>query len=217
MKMLNKRKTSNVLILINLALALFIIVRAGSADIEPIGRLASPLAITVLDQPAPVFSDTLILNDFEKINDMMNMYDQGGEYTLDLSGDHHTHGNSALLIDKELESNIELATVHFPRQWKGYVALELDVYNDSDNGGTVWIRVGSQYDARRFYDRSQKFAKAYPLTPGENTISIPIHDIAEAFGKLPLRKSLHFNFPAGEGKQIYLDFMRLVRHDGTGK
>lgn len=215
--MLSNRQTSYVLLLINLALVLFIIVRSGSADIEPKGRLKNPLTITVLDQPERILPDTLVLNDFEKTNDMMNMYDQGGEYRLSLEENHHTHGRSALLIDRKAGSNIELAAVHFPRYWKGYKALQLDIYNDSERDEALWIRVGNQYDARRFYQRSQKFARSFLLAPGENTISIPIKDIADAFGTLPLRKSLHFNIPAGDGERFFLDFMRLVRYDGTGK
>jgi hypothetical protein len=213
--MLSKRRTTNILLLINLALVLFIAIRAGSVDFEPAARATEPLTIRILDQSSPAWPDTLVLNDFEKTNDVMNMYDQGGEYSLLMSSDHVTHLNSSLMIDKVRESNIELATIHFPRQWNGYSALELDIYNDSDENGTLWVRVGSQYDARRFYPKSQKYARAFIISPGSNTVSIPVRDIAKAFGSLPKRKSIHLNIPANGGRQFYLDFLRLVRHDGT--
>jgi hypothetical protein len=148
---------------------------------------------------------------------MMNMYDQGGEYSLSLSAERPTHGISSLLLNKELESNIELATVHFPRQWKSYDILELDIYNDSDDDGALWFRIGSQYDARKFYVRSQKYAEEFLLRPGANTISIPVRDVVEAFGKLPHRRSIHLNFPSGGGQRYFLDFLRMVRHDSSNQ
>jgi len=211
--MLEKRRITYILLLINLALVLFIIVRSGSDKVDIKTRTADPLTIRLLDQPPPAHPDTLILNDFEKTNDRTNMYDQGGKYTLALSPDHVTHGRSSLLINKKSESNIELATVHFPRQWNSYKTLELDIFNDSDKPGTLWIRLGSQYDARKFYVKSQKFSRDFVLKPGENTIVIPIHDMAKPFGRLPKRKSLHFNFPAGDGGRYYLDYLRVVDHD----
>ena len=211
--MLEKRKTTHVLLLINLVLVLFIIIRSGSESVEPRARAAVPLTVRILDQPPPARPDTLMLNDFEKANDRMNMYDQGGEYSLELSSLHATHGKSSLLLIKEPSSNMELATVHFPRQWNLYDALELDVFNASDIAGTLWIRVGSQFDARRFYVKSQKFSRAFVLGPGANTIVIPVADIAAAFGRLPQRKSLHFNFTAGDGGRYFLDYLRMVSHD----
>lgn len=211
--MFEKRRTTHILLLINLALVLFIIVRSGSESIASRSLATGPLTIRILEQPSPVDPDTLILNDFEKANDRMNMYDQGGKYTLDLSPDRATHGQSSLRLIKEPDSNMELATVHFPRQWNRYSTLELDVFNDSGKNGTLWIRVGSQYDARKFYVRSQKFSRSFVLEPGANTIVIPIPDISEAFGRLPARKSLHFNLTAGDGGRYFIDYLRLVHHD----
>ena len=215
--MLDKRTTSYVLLIITFALILFVGFRSGSADIASRTRASSPLSIRVLDQPPLRQPDTLILNDYEKLNDRMNMYGQGGNYRLSLAPDHATHGHYALVIDRNPGSNMELATVHFPRQWAGYDAIEFDLYNDSEIPGTVWVRVGSQFDARRFYPRSQKFAGAFSLRPGLNTISIPMDDIRRAFGKLPARKTLHFNFPADGGGRYDMDFLRLVKHDGSVK
>jgi hypothetical protein len=215
--MLDKRITTYILLLATFGLILFVGFRSGSADIASQARASGPLSIRVLDQPPPRQQDTLILNDYEKINDRMNMYDQGGDYRLSLGRDHATHGHYALVIDRNPGSNMELATVHFPRQWTGYDVMEFDLYNDSEIPGTIWVRVGSQFDARRFYPRSQKFARAFSLRPGPNTISIQMDDIRRAFGKLPTRKTLHFNFPADGGGRYYMDFLRLVKHDGTVK
>jgi hypothetical protein len=201
-------------LLINLALVLFITIRAGSEDINPPARATEPLTIRVLDHK-PYFPDTLILNDFEKLNDIINMYDQGGEYTLSQSKEHATHLTTSLLIEKVPESNIEMATVHFPRQWDRYDALQLDVYNDSESEGTLWLRIGSQYDSNRFYLKSQKYARSFLLTPGANTITIPVGDIIKAFGRLPQHRSMHFNFPASDGRRYYLDYLRMVQYDST--
>lgn len=215
--MLKSRTTTYTLLVINFALILFIAIRAGSADIVARAKLDKPLTIRVLEQPPPVYPDTLLLNDFEKENDRMNMYDQGGEYTLTLAGDHVTHGRSALLIDRNPEVNMELATVHYPRSWQTFDRLELDIYNDGDTDAAIWLRVGSQYDARRFYPRSQKYSQDFLLKPGMNTIAVPIADIIKAFGSMPQHKSLHLNIPPGGGQKLYLDYLRLVKNDGTNE
>jgi len=215
--MLERRNTSYILLAVNMALIIFIIIRAGSADPEILTRTSASLQIRVLESPPPATPDTLVLNDFEKINDRMNMYDQGGEFSLSLSDRHVTRGKSSLLIERDPQSNIEMATVHFPRQWQYYDSLQVDVFNHSQSEETLWIRIGSQFDARRFYVRSQKYSKAFPLSPGENTVSIPVADITAAFGRLPYRKSLHFNFPPGKGAKFNFDCLRLIRHDGSDK
>jgi hypothetical protein len=161
--------------------------------------------------------DTMILNDFEKANDLNNMYDQGGEYTVALNSAHATHGKMALMIEKNYDSNIELATVHFPRNWDGYHVLKLDIYNESDEAGNLWLRIGNDFDANRFYLESQKYTKSFPLESGANTVVIPTEDISKAFGRMPRRQTLHFNFPAESGDRYFLDFLRLERDDGTQK
>jgi hypothetical protein len=210
--MLKKRLAILILLTLNAVLILFILFRSGSA-VAPVGGGSTvPLRITNLAalEPKP---DTLILNDFEIAPDLVNMYRQGGEFTMTIIASHATHGRHALLFEKKNEANIEVATIDFPRNWQGYQRLEFDVYNGGGTPGTIWLRVGSQYDSRRFYVKSQKFARAFPLKPGANTVVVPLEDIRRAFGQLPKNKSLHFNIPAQGGETLYLDFVRLVRDD----
>lgn len=215
--MLSKPATSYVLLAINTALVLFIILRYGSADISagngdsfeidiiPVSRaIAKPGD----DRQLP---DTLVLNDFENRSHLSRMYRQGGDFSMELSEVFSSHGKSSLLIDKKHESNIELATVRFPGNWQKYDRLQIDLFNDSDEVGNVWIRVGNRYDSRRFYVKSQKYSKSFTLQPGLNTISIPFDDLVKSFGRLPIRKSLHINIPANSCRRIYLDYIRVVR------
>jgi hypothetical protein len=216
--MLHSRLTTRLLLIINLAIILFIALRAGSVEVAPTDSTVSPLTIRVLHTPPPAYPDTLLLNDFEGENDRTNMYDQGGEFSLSLTGEHVTHGRSALLITRDPDVNMELATVHYPKEWQAYERLEVDIFNDGDSAASIWLRVGSQYDARRFYVRSQKFGRDYLLRPGMNTIRVPIKDIIAAFGgRMPKRKSLHLNIPPGGGRGIYVDYLRLVKDDGTNQ
>ncbi len=211
--MLEKRLTALVLAAINLGLILFILLRAGSAEAPHGSGSSTPLRVTHLSalENKP---DTLILNDFEIPPDLVNMYRQGGDFAMTIVGDHATHGNHALLFEKKETENIETATITFPRNWQGYDRLEFDVFNAGSSPGTIWLRVGSQFDSRRFYVKSQKYARGFPLKPGPNTIMIPLEDIRRAFGQMPHYKSLHFNIPAQGGERLYLDYVRLVRHDG---
>lgn len=210
--MLEKRLTVFILLGVNIALILFILLRSGSEAV-PTDRAATvPLQIVhlaALDHKP----DTLILNDFEIPPDLVNLYPQGGEFATTLVAEHATHGRHALRFEKKNEANIEVATINFPRNWQGYHRIEFDVYNGGSTSGTIWLRVGSQYDSKRFYVKSQKFARAFPLKPGANTVAVPLDDIRRAFGQLPQNKSLHFNIPAGGGERLYLDFVRLVRDD----
>lgn len=208
--MLKNKRTTYILLAINLALVVFIIIRAGSKTVDAEPRYSQPLGIhPVVPVPGPK-PDTLVLNDFEKWNDRMNMYWQGGEFTTALSKKHVSHGATSLEIERRPSENIELATVHFPKDWTGYDRMQFDLYNDSDAKTSVWVRLGDRYDAKKFYIASQKYARDFLLKPGWNTVSIPIKDIIAAFGSLPHRKSLHFNFPPGGGR-FYMDYMRLVR------
>jgi hypothetical protein len=210
--MLEKRLTALILLGINLGLILFILLRAGSADAPHGSGATPPLTITLLPTVTPG-PDTLILNDFEIPADLVNMYRQGGDFAMTLVSDHATHGGQALLFDKKDEENIETAMITFPRNWQGYDLIEFDVYNAGVSPGTIWLRVGNQFDSRRFYVKSQKFARGFSLQTGPNTITVPLEDIRLAFGQMPRNKSLHFNIPAHGGERLYLDYLRLVRHD----
>lgn len=210
--MLDRRLTTLILLVINLGLVLFIFLRSGSAKAPSGDRSTVPITISPVSSPA-VRSDTLILNDFEIPPDLVNIYRQGGQFAMTLAPAHATHGHQALFIDKKYESNIEVATTAFPRDWQGYNRVELDVYLDDTIPGTLWLRMGNQFDSKRFYAKSQKFARGYPLHPGPNTVSIPFDDIRGAFGQIPQYKSLHFNIPARGGSRFYFDFLRLVRDD----
>jgi hypothetical protein len=213
--MLKSKQTTYILLAVNLVLVVFITIRAGSKSAEAGARNPRPFGIDrVKPIPGPG-PDTLVLNDFEKWNDRMNMYWQGGEFTTALSRKHVTHGATSLEIERRPSENIELATVHFPKNWAGYDRMQFDLYNDSDTKAAVWVRLGDRYDAKKFYIASQKYARDFLLQPGWNTVSIPLDDIVAAFGHLPHRKSLHFNFPPGGGR-FYMDYMRLVRDDSTG-
>ncbi len=212
--MLKSKRTTYILLAVNLALVVFIILRAGSKSMVAETRNGRPLDIrrvTPVPGPQP---DTLVLNDFEKWNDRMNMYWQGGEFTTALSKRYVTHGETSLEIERRPSENIELATVYFPKDWIGYDRMQFDLYNDSDAKASVWVRLGDRYDAKKFYIASQKYAHDFLLQPGWNTVSIPLTDIIAAFGSLPHRKSLHFNFPPGGGR-MYMDYLRLVRDDGA--
>ncbi len=212
--MLNSKRTTYILLAVNLALVVFIIIRAGSKTVDAQTRNPRPFGIhRVAPVPGPG-PDTLVLNDFEKWNDRMNMYWQGGEFTTALSKRRVSHGATSLEIERRPDENIELATVHFPKDWAGYDRMQFDLYNDSDTKSSVWVRLGDRYDAKKFYIASQKYAHDFLLLPGWNTVSIPIKDIVAAFGSLPQRKSLHFNFPPGGGR-LYMDYLRLVRDDGA--
>ncbi|MCP4567079.1 MAG: hypothetical protein GY841_05825 [FCB group bacterium] len=208
--MLNKRLTSYVLLFINLVLALFVITRVGSDTIVAHTPHNNPLTIRVLSGGSPP-PDTLVLNDYENHNDMTNMYPQGGSYRLSLSPEHATDGRYALMIDRSVLDNMEMATVHFPRDWEGYGFLQFDLYNDSEVDGSVRLRIGNVFDNKRFYVNSQKFGRSFLLRPGPNTISIPMADIHASFGHLKYYKSLHFNFQPEGGKRYFLDGLRLVR------
>jgi len=208
--MLKSKQTTYVLLLVNLALVIFIIIRAGSTTVDAETRNPRPFSIHLVEPPSGPGPDTLVLNDFEKWNDRMNMYWQGGEFSTELSDRYVTHGKTSLKIERRPSENIELATVYFPKNWEGYDAMQFDVFNDSDAPASVWVRLGNRYDAKKFYIASQKYAHDFLLHPGWNTVSIPIKDIVAAFGTLPHRKSLHFNFPPGGGR-FYMDYLRLVR------
>lgn len=216
--MLEKRKITYFLLAINLALILFIGIRSGSGEIPGNRIMPSELTIERLE-PIPTIDwpgDTLILIDFEKKHDLYNMYYQGGEYQLSLGeGDYATHRLMALVIQKEFLSNMELAVTHFHQDWRGYDSLFFDIYNDDSEAATLWLRIGDRFDATRFYVESQKYRNSFCLAPGHNRLAVAVDDVYNAFGYVPERLSLHFNFPAEAGRRLILDYLRLVRYDSS--
>ncbi len=210
--MLDRRITTLILLVISLGLVLFIFLRSGSATAPLKDTRGAPILISPVPNQV-IKPDTLVLNDFEIPPDLVNVYRQGGHFSMTLELAHATHGQRALFVDKKRESNIEVATTAFPRDWQGYDRLEMDVYLDDTASATLWVRMGNQFDSKRFYAKSQKFARSYPLHPGPNTISIPFDDIRRAFGQIPQYKSLHFNIPVQGGTRLYFDYLRLVRND----
>ena len=209
--MLDKRLTSYILLFVNMVLVLFIITRTENGDILPNTGKFEPLGLEFVASDSSARTDTIILNDYEQYNDLSNMYPQGGEYELSLSTDHVTYSAHSLLIDRGNPNNMELATVHFPRDWDGFDFIEFDLYNDSDQRGGVWLRIGNRFDNQRFYDNSQKYKKSFVLHPGPNKIKISIDEVRQVFGRMPYYKSLHFNFPADGGARYFMDHLVLVR------
>jgi len=204
-----------VLMGVNLALVLFVMIRAGSGETDLKARNTRPLTFHKIEPVETAPTDTLILNDFEQPNDRTNMYWQGGDFTTALASMQVSHGEKSLTVTRDISENIELATVHFPKDWDGYAALEFDLYNDSDDTAAVWVRLGNRFDASKFYISSQRYARDFAVSPGWNTISIPLADIAAAFGTIPHRKSLHFNFPPGGSGRFFMDYLRVIQHDSS--
>jgi hypothetical protein len=211
--MANSKITTTFLLIINLALALFIIQRSsGGVDLAAPGE-KTEFVIREFSSPEAPPPDTLLLCGYERVNDMWNMYPQGGEYELSLTDRHVTQGSRSLLIDKVRESNIEMALIHFPKNWEPYDLLLFDIYNGADDNATVRLRIGNYYDEVRFYVDSQKYAESFVLVPGANTITVPLADVRNVLNVDVFRKSLHFNFPADRGEELYLDNLRLVRDE----
>jgi len=209
--MFENRKFSYLLIIINALLISFIVMRSDSSIVPEMPEELGPLTIIAIDTTAAVQPDTLMLMDFESERALANIYDQGGVFSLHLADAKHTHGKHGLLMSKDHASNCEFAITYFPWNWGGYDFFEFDIYNDSKENGSIWVRIGDNFDSKKFYIRSQKYAKGILIVPGANTISIPISEIVDKFGYMPARKSLSINFPANDGYRYVLDFFRVVR------
>lgn len=151
-----------------------------------------------------------LLANFESALEMSRW--QQGSARFSRSTRHVSSGQSALqvLLDTGHFSGIMLR--YFPRDWRGYQYLSFDLY--SDVALPITVRIHDQLHRAGGQLYRDRFNRRYALTPGWNTISIALDEVAQA----PATRRMDLSAVAAVGwfvtdqpapLRIFLDNVRL--------
>ena len=86
--------------------------------------------------------------------------------------------SSRVGMDTSLYSGITL--VHFPRNWRGYRILVLEVFNPSPEGLEVTCRIHDRQHEEGEQRHEDRFNKNFHLRPGWNSIRIDLGEVTRA-------------------------------------
>lgn len=169
-----------------------------------------PLATTLGDE-AIARARFPVLSDFETPFET-GRWEGGARFSVDSSVARHGEASLRVDMDDSLYSGVSL--VHFPRNWKGYRFLVLEVLNPSPDNLEITIRIHDrrhEEGERRYQDRFNIFHR---LPAGWNEIRIDLGDASRA----PAGRTMDLGEIRAVGlfatklprpRTMYLDFIRL--------
>jgi len=129
-----------------------------------------------------------------------------------LSKDHVTRGNRALRMELYPSNYPGFASEIDKRNWQGYKAFALDIYNPERKEILITVRIDDRKNSPEFRDR---YNEKFVLEPGKNSILIST-DTLRASGtkrKLDLHHIYKFYLFMVQPKTkhvLYMDNMRLM-------
>ncbi len=130
-----------------------------------------------------------------------------------ITENHATHGKLALLMEFYPSPYPGFSPGFKTMDWRGYEALEFDIFNPQSDALSITLRIDDKYDAPEYADR---YNGRFLLEPGDNRIRIPFSELKRSGDKvlLDVQRIFKFNlFMASpkDKKQLYLDYVRLVK------
>jgi hypothetical protein len=112
----------------------------------------------------------LVLFDFETDAELDHLHWQC--FTLySLSDEHISHGGRSLKLELYPSNWPGLTPKLAVRDWRGFKAVRLDVYNPSLKDVQITVRIDDRKD---YPDYADRYNKAFILLPGLNNLSIPL-------------------------------------------
>jgi len=210
--MFDKRMFSLFLFLVDLVLISFIMIRSGSADYTPPETRSAPLTFIRLPQPPGPFSHTLTLWDFEGGNLPQAISSPDGSCSIDVAKAMVADNGHALRILCPEGGTVALSTEHVPGEWSRYDTLYMD--SDNETGDEIILSVQLDPGAHASgIECRDGYTGQYTIDRGAGIIAIPMDDIRKNICGIPLRQTIYLHFPAMEDRPVYLDNIRVVRHD----
>jgi hypothetical protein len=176
-----------------------------------------PLAAALLDEyrAAAAFPR---LASFETITEL-DRWEGGAARTL--SGEVFRDGRRSLKISLTRATYSGVALVHFPRDWRGYDALEFSVFNPGPAPLDLTCRVHDRTHIAAGQHYGDRFNRRFRIEPGWNDIAIALADIRLAPATRPLDLSCVdglgiFSVRLPAPATVFLDRVRLVKGVGDG-
>ena len=124
------------------------------------------------------------------------------------------HGKASLRVDMDTSLYSGIALVHFPRDWKGYGTLNMEVLNPSSEEIDITCRIHDRQHEKGDQRYEDRFNKGFLLRPGWNDLRIDLGEVARA----PVGRSMDLReirvvgiFATGltAPRTIYVDHVRL--------
>ena len=169
-----------------------------------------PLA-TALGDEALARTRFPVLSDFETPFER-SRWEGSALFTVDSSM--ALSGKASLRVDMDTSLYSGVALVYFPKNWKGYRFLVLDVYNPSPDVLEITCRIHDrrhEEGEQRYQDRFNRF---FRLPPGWNEIRIDLDDVAKSTAGRTMdlgeiRGVGLFAMKLSSPRTMYLDHVRL--------
>lgn len=140
---------------------------------------------------------------------------QGGSI-VQIALDSANAGDDILKIDFTTERYSGVRLQHFPRDWQGYTALQLEYYNPSEESIYITCRIHDRTHVKGDQLYSDRFNRLIQLHPGWHNFQIRIQDIVNA----PMSRQMDINDIMELGvfvsrqkhpQTLYISEVRLIR------
>lgn len=115
-----------------------------------------------------------ILFDFESDSEL-DQFHWKCHTLFSLSGEHISHGRQSLKMVLFPDEYPGIAPMISNTDWRGFRSFGFDVYNAEKTRVPLTVRIDDRKDYPEYRDR---YNKTYSLAPGQNTIIIPLKDLA---------------------------------------
>lgn len=90
------------------------------------------------------------------------------------------HGEASLRVEMDTSLYSGITLVHFPRNWRGYRFLVLEVFTPSPEGLEVTCRIHDRQHEEGEQRYEDRFNKNFHLRPGWNCIRIDLDEVTRA-------------------------------------
>ncbi|KJS31570.1 MAG: hypothetical protein VR64_11020 [Desulfatitalea sp. BRH_c12] len=151
---------------------------------ETIGclRIAAIAALLIETTPVAValIDETFARRNFPVLSDFETPFERDRwSDRQDLHIDRHIKNQGAASLRIGLQPLIYSGARigYFPRDWRGFKVLSVDLYNPDSDPMRLTVRVNDKAHNQRGYDFHDRFNRTYILEQGWHTIAIPIEDI----------------------------------------
>ncbi|MBI5552544.1 MAG: hypothetical protein HY911_13640 [Desulfobacterales bacterium] len=127
----------------------------------------------------------------------------------------YSQGRASLGVALGTEMYSGVSLNYFPRDWRGFTFLSIDVFNPEPEPIDLTCRVNDTEHNRRGYHYTDRFNRTYRFEPGWRTITIALEEIRNAPEQRPMQMEQIDNFAIfavrlARPRTIYIDNVRLV-------
>lgn len=126
----------------------------------------------------------------------------------------HYQGKASLRVELGTDHYSGVALHYFPRDWRGYAFLRIDLFNPESEPLALTCRVNDREHDRRGYRHEDRFNRSFQIASGWQTISIPLEEIRTAPAERLMQMDdvdnlMIFAIRLPRPRTLYIDHVRL--------